>query len=189
MAGEKFQSFVPMRNTLTRLPLLDAVLTFFGGERVIFRRILAFIARKVRVVATQPLSINVICRYTGGMFLKCSTRKKDGKEHRSWSIVESRRISRGVVPRHVLYLGEINDSQRAAWQKSIEVFDEQQGQARQCALFPEDRLPAAADASAVQVRLNQLQLSRPRTWGACWLGDELWRELQLDTFLSPRVWV
>ena len=123
------------------------------------------------------------------MFLKCSTRKKDGKEHRSWSIVESRRISRGVVQRHVLYLGEINDSQRAAWQKSIEVFDEQQGQARQCALFPEDRLPAAADASAVQVRLNQLQLSRPRTWGACWLGDELWRELQLDTFFAPRLGV
>jgi transposase len=123
------------------------------------------------------------------MFLKCSTRKKDGKEHRSWSIVESRRVGRGVGQRHVLYLGEINDSQRAAWQKSIEVFDEQQGQARQCALFPEDRIPAADDAFAVQVRLNQLQLSRPRTWGACWLGDQLWRELQLDTFFAPRLGV
>ena len=122
------------------------------------------------------------------MFLKCSTRKKDGKEHRSWSIVKSRRVGRGVVQRHVLYLGEINDSQRAAWQKSIAVFDEQQGQARQCALFPEDRIPADA-ASAVQVRLNQLQLSRPRTWGACWLGDQLWRELQLDTFFAPRLGV
>lgn len=123
------------------------------------------------------------------MFLKCSTRKKDGKEHRSWSIVESRRVGRGVVQRHVLYLGEINDSQRAAWQKSIEVFDEQAGQARQCALFPEDRTPASGDASAVQVRLNQLQLSRPRTWGACWLGDQLWRELQLDTFFATRLGV
>jgi hypothetical protein len=121
------------------------------------------------------------------MFLKCSTRKKDGKEHRSWSIVESRRVGRSVVQRHVLYLGEINDSQRAAWQKSIEVFDEQQGQPRQCTLFPEDRTPAADDASAVQVRLNRLQLSRPRTWGACWLGDQLWRELQLDTFFAPRL--
>jgi len=123
------------------------------------------------------------------VFLKCSTRKKDGKEHRSWSIVESRRVGRGVVQRHVLYLGEINDSQRAAWQKSIEVFDEQQGQSRQCALFPEDRAPAVGDASAVQVRLNQLQLSRPRTWGACWLGDQLWRELQLDTFFAGRLGV
>ena len=65
------------------------------------------------------------------MFLKCSTRYKDGKEHRSWSIVESRRLGRSVVHRHVLYLGEINDSQRAAWQKAIAVFDEQEGQACQ----------------------------------------------------------
>ena len=121
------------------------------------------------------------------MFLKCSTRKKDGKEHRSWSLVESRRVGRSVVQRHVLYLGEINDSQRAAWQKSIAVFDAQQGQSRQCALFPEDRTPAADAASAVQVRLNQLQLSRPRTWGACWLGDQLWCELQLDVFFAPRL--
>lgn len=121
------------------------------------------------------------------MFLKCSTRKKDGKEHRSWSIVESRRLGRSVVQRHVLYLGEINDCQRAAWQKSIEVFDEQQGQTRQCALFPEDRPPLAGATSAVQVRLNELQLSRPRTWGACWLGDQLWRDLQLDTFFAPRL--
>ena len=121
------------------------------------------------------------------MFLKCSTRKKDGKEHRSWSIVESRRVGRSVGQRHVLSLGEINDCQRAAWQKSIEVFDEPQGQSRQCALFPEDRTPAADDASAVQVRLNQLQLSRPRTWGAGWLGDQLWRDRQLDTFFAPRL--
>lgn len=121
------------------------------------------------------------------MFLKCSTRRKDGKEHRSWSVVESRRVGRSVVQRHVLYLGEINDSQRAAWQKSIEVFDEAQGQSRQCALFPEDRAPAPDDAGAVQVRLSQLQLSRPRTWGACWLGDQLWRDLHLDTFFAPRL--
>jgi transposase len=119
------------------------------------------------------------------MFLKCSTRKKDGKEHRSWSLVESRRIGRSVVQRHVLYLGEINDSQRAAWQKSIAVFDEQQGESRQCALFPEDRTPACGELPAIHMRLDQLQLSRPRTWGACWLGDQLWRELQLDTFFAP----
>ena len=121
------------------------------------------------------------------MFLKCSTRKKDGKEHRSWSIVESRRLGRSVVQRHVLYLGEINDSQRAAWQRAVAVFDEQDGQTRQCALFPEDRTPAADDTPAVTVRLSQLQLSRPRAWGACWLGDQLWRELQLDTFFAARL--
>jgi len=123
------------------------------------------------------------------MFLKCSTRKKDGKEHRSWSVVESRRIGRHVVQRHVLYLGEINDSQHAAWEKAIAVFDEQDGQSRQCALFPEDRTPPATATLAVQVRLDQLQLSRPRSWGACWLGDQLWRELQLDTFFASRLGV
>jgi hypothetical protein len=68
-----------------------------------------------------------------------------------------------VVQRHVLHLGEISDSKRAARQKSIEVFDEQQGQSRQCALFPEDRTPPAGDPAAVQVRLDQLQLSHPRS--------------------------
>ena len=121
------------------------------------------------------------------MFLKCSTRKKDGKEHRSWSVVESRRLGRSVVQRHVLYLGEINDSQRAAWQKAIEVFDEDQGRCRQCALFPHDRTPPATGTPAVQVQLSGLRLCRPRMWGACWLGDQLWRDLQLDTFSAARL--
>ncbi len=121
------------------------------------------------------------------MFLKRSTRKKDGKEHRSWSVVESRRVGRGVVQRHVLYLGEINDSQRAAWQKAVEVCDDASGQHRQCALFPHDRPPPLSATPAVQVRLDQLQLVRPRSWGACWLGDQLWRELQLDAFFAARL--
>ena len=121
------------------------------------------------------------------MFLKCSTRLKDGKEHRSWSVVESHRIGRRVRQRHVLYLGEINDSQRLAWQKSIEVFDELQGQSRQCVLFPEDRNPPPSPTPAVQVCLDRLRLSHPRTWGACWLGDQLWRELHLDSFFAARL--
>ena len=60
------------------------------------------------------------------MFLRCKVRKKNGKEHRSWSIVENRRVAGGrVVQRHVLYLGEINDSQQLAWRKSVEMFPEQ----------------------------------------------------------------
>jgi len=118
------------------------------------------------------------------MFLKCSKRRKNGKVHRSWSIVENRRVGRGVVQRHVLYLGEINDSQRVAWEKSIAVFDEQDHQTRQCALFPQDRRPPVGGAPAVQVRLDQLRLARPRTWGACWLGDALWRELGLAEFFA-----
>lgn len=121
------------------------------------------------------------------MFLKCRIRKKDGKEHRSWSVVESRRFSDGkVAHRHVLYLGEINDSQRAAWQRSISVFDEASGQSRQLSLFPADRLPPDG-ADAVQVHLGRLRLERPRQWGACWLADELWRTLHLDDFFAARL--
>ena len=46
------------------------------------------------------------------MFLRCKVRRKDGKQHRYWSVVENTRTARGrVVQRHVLYLGEINDTQ------------------------------------------------------------------------------
>lgn len=124
------------------------------------------------------------------MYLKCSTRRKDGKEHRTWSIVESQRLSDGrCVQRQVLYLGEINDSQRAAWQKSIAVFDEERGTPVQMAIFPEDRLPQSvvADVEPIQIRLSGLSLHRPRQWGGCWLAIELWRELQLDRFWMEKL--
>ncbi|MEO7413081.1 MAG: IS1634 family transposase, partial [Opitutaceae bacterium] len=115
-------------------------------------------------------------------------RCKDGKVHRSWSVVESRRHGGGqVTQRQVLYLGEINDSQRRAWEKTITVFDEAQGATRQLALFPADREPPADGAEAVQVRLDALRLENPRQWGACWLGDQLWRTLHLDDFFGARL--
>ncbi len=122
------------------------------------------------------------------MFLKCSERRKDGKVHRSWSIVESRRYAGGkVAQHHVLYLGEINDSQRVQWERTIAVFDEREEETRQLALFPADRTPPAAGAEAVQVRLEAMRLERPRQWGACWLGDHLWRSLHLDDFFAARL--
>ena len=122
------------------------------------------------------------------MFLKCHERHKDGKTHRSWSIAESRRYAGGkVAHRHVLYLGEINDSQRLKWERSIAVFDERGGDERQLALFPSDRTPPAGGADALQVRLSELTLSHPRQWGACWLADHLWRALHLDDFFGARL--
>ena len=122
------------------------------------------------------------------MFLRCKTRRKDGKVHRSWSLVESRRVRGGrVVQRQVLYLGEINDSQQAAWRRTIEVFSEGQGVARQMALFPEGGAPALADDEVVQVRLADLQLRRPRQWGGCWLAAGLWDQLGLDAFWSAKL--
>ena len=122
------------------------------------------------------------------MFLRHRIRRKDGKEHRYWSIVENRRVSGGrTVQRHVLYLGEINDAQRAAWCRTIEAFDEGGHQARQIALFPEDRAAPALNCDVVHVRLSGLRLHRPRQWGACWLACHVWDQLRLDDFWSPRL--
>ena len=125
------------------------------------------------------------------MFLRCKVRRKDGKQHRYWSVVENTRTARGrVVQRHVLYLGEINDTQELAWRRSIEVLEEGATQPRTLSLFPEDRgAGVLADTSIVHVKLSQLQLRRPRQWGACWLALMLWRELQLDQFWSKRLGV
>jgi hypothetical protein len=122
------------------------------------------------------------------MFLKCRQRRKDGKTHRSWSIVESRRYAGSkVAHRHVLYLGEINDSQRVAWERTIAVIDERDGEARQLALFPADRTPPPGEVDTLQVRLRELSLAHPRQWGACWLADRLWQQLHLDTFFGARL--
>ena len=122
------------------------------------------------------------------MFLRVKRRFKDGKEHRYWSIVENRRC-RGnrVVQRQVLYLGEINDQQRAAWCKTIEVVQEGEEQPRQVAIFPADRNAPELSCDVVQVKLNELQLRRARQWGACWLAGELWGQLRLDDFWSERL--
>src|SRR2546425_6699628 len=123
------------------------------------------------------------------MFLRCKVRRKDGKQHRYWSVVENTRVAGGrVVQRHVLYLGEINDTQELAWRRSIEVLEDGAARPRTLSLFPEDRVEGLlTDASVVGVRLSELRLRRPRQWGACWLALMLWRELQLDQFWSKRL--
>ena len=109
------------------------------------------------------------------MFLRCHARIKDGKEHRYWSVVENRRCGRGeVVQRQVLHLGEINDTQHESWCRTIEVFDDKRERTLPLALFPADRqLPNFAAGFGVQVRLKEMELHRPRQWGACWLACEL----------------
>jgi transposase len=122
------------------------------------------------------------------MFLRSTTRKKDGKEHRYWSVVENRRVSGGgTVQRHVLYLGEINDSQQAAWSEAIEVFDEDDQTTKQVALFPEHRSAPVLDCDVIRIRIGEMRLCRPRQWGACWLSCYLWDRLRLDEFWNGRL--
>ena len=122
------------------------------------------------------------------MYLRPNHRIKDGKEHRYYTVVESRRLSSGkVAQKQVLYLGEINDSQQAAWRKTLEVFDEEQQRLTPLSLFPEDR-PVPADAlDSVQVKLGEMKLQRARPYGNCWLGCELWRQLELDRFWAEKL--
>jgi len=123
------------------------------------------------------------------MYLRCNRRFKDGKEHCYWNIVEAKRCADGrVVQRQVLYLGEINDSQREGWCRVIEAFDEDTQRHRQLALFPAEReVPEHAKGYGVKVRLDAMQLHRPRQWGACWLACQLYEQLGLDHFWQARL--
>lgn len=122
------------------------------------------------------------------MFLRCTTRKKNGKEHHYYSLVENRRVASGrVVQRHALYLGEINGTQQEAWRKTIEIFEEGKTRPRTIALYPEERIDPIKDENIVRIRLKDLSLHRARQWGGCWLAVELWEQLGLDRFWAERL--
>jgi len=122
------------------------------------------------------------------MFLRSTNRRKDGKDHRYFSIVENHRLAGGkTVQRTVLYLGEINDQQQAAWRRTLDVFIEDEERYATMSLFPDDReLPADA-LDSVPVKLSGLELRRPRVFGNCWLACELWHQLGLDEFWQQRL--
>jgi transposase len=122
------------------------------------------------------------------MFLRSIHRKKDGKDHRYFSIVENQRIAGNkTVQRTVLYLGEINDQQQAAWRKTLSVFDEEQQDYAELSLFPEDREVPHDALGGLQVKLSGLELRRPRVFGNCWLACELWQQLGLQEFWESRL--
>jgi hypothetical protein len=120
------------------------------------------------------------------MYLRFARRRKDGKE--APLLGHCRKLAlcgRSGLQRPVLYLGEINDSQHAAWCRVIEGFDEGSGRHRQLALFPAERaVPDQAKGFGVQVRLDAMELHRPRRWGARWLACHLSELLQLDRLFA-----
>ena len=122
------------------------------------------------------------------MFLRANKRIKDGKTHRYWSVVENRRIAGGrSVQKTLLYLGEINDSDRASWTRAIEAVDESD-RTQQIHLFAEDGNPSDELAHpSLKLCLDRIELARPRQWGGCWLAMELWDRLDLDAFWLPRL--
>lgn len=122
------------------------------------------------------------------MFLRQNNRRKNGKTHRYFSVVENRRTGSGTTTqRQVLYLGEINDSHQQAWRQTLSVFDEDRRQYCELSLFPDDRpLPPGA-LDAISVKLDQMELRRPRSFGDCWLGCWLWDKLQLSSFWNMQL--
>jgi transposase len=120
------------------------------------------------------------------MFLRPNRRSKDGKDHNYWSLVETVRTPDGPRQRTLCYLGELNSSAQGRWLRTIEVFNEQ-GEAQQLKLFPSHVEPPADDPQVARVLLNQVRLERTRQFGACWLGLELWKRLDLDSFFEEAV--
>ena len=122
----------------------------------------------------------------GKMFLRQHQRRKDGKEHSYWSLVETVRTSDGPRQRTLCYLGELNHSAHARWQKTVEVFNEQ-GEYTQLRLFPAE-VEAPADPDVARVLVKQVRVERTRRLGDCYLGLELWKRLQLEEFFA-RTWI
>jgi len=121
-------------------------------------------------------------------YLHCHHCFKNGKDHCYYSIAEKVKTRCGWIQRHLLYLGEINDSQKASWTKATEVFDPVLRQTLELALYPADQpVPEHAMDYGVQVRLEQFELHRPRQWGACWVACQLWDQLKLDEFWQERL--
>src|SRR3989440_601426 len=120
------------------------------------------------------------------MFLRSNHRIKDGKDHTYWSLVETVRTPGGPRQRTLCYLGELNGSAQARWLKTIEVFNEQ-GEAEQLKLFPSHIEPPEDDPQVARVLLNQVRLERTRQFGACYLGLELWKRLELDHFFEEAI--
>ena len=135
---------------------------------------------------TSPLRESTGGCKNAGMFLRNTNRHKNGKDHRYYSVVDTCRVRDGrTIQKTLLYLGEINDTQRAAWVRTIEVVEGRER--RQIALFPEDReIPAGVD-HGLKLRMERLELCHPRQWGACWLACVLWDTLGLSEFWRQRL--
>lgn len=111
------------------------------------------------------------------MYLRHTTRRKDGKVHTYWQLVRSVRMGRRVVQQTVAQLGEL-DAQGRARAKAL-------AQALVGGLTqPELFTRAAVAEEVVPVRLDRVRLERGRRFGDVWLGWTLWRALRLDTVLE-----
>jgi transposase len=117
------------------------------------------------------------------VFLKAHHRKKDGKKHQYYSLVESVRTSRGPQHRTLAYLGEVNASVESGWRKTVSVFN---GEGTECQLelFASDAPEIPSGERVVQVVLDRVRWERPRDFGEVFVAHELWKVLGLDDVLG-----
>ena len=122
------------------------------------------------------------------MFLRKTNRRKNGKVHTYWSVVESVRLSSGrVVQRHLHYLGEMSAAQIESWRKAVEPNRPEVETADLPNLIVETQTSPRANEDLIPLHLSEMRLRRPRQWGACWLAGLLWSELRLDRFWAERL--
>ncbi len=122
------------------------------------------------------------------MYLKKHRRKKNGKFNTYYSIAEKRKVSGGrYVEKMVLYLGEISDSQKKSWEKSIEIINEDNKPVYKSLFAYDQDDESFHDVDSIPVKLSKMKLENPRVFGNCWLGCEIWDMLGLDTFWSQRI--
>ena len=119
------------------------------------------------------------------MFLRLHERVKNGKEHTYWSLVETVRTADGPRQRTLCYLGELNSSTPARWQKTVEVFNEQ-GESTQLKLFPSEA-EAPDDPTVARVLVKKVRVERTPRFGDCYLGLDLWKRLGLDEFFAQHL--
>jgi transposase len=116
------------------------------------------------------------------MFLRRCERKKSGKKHTYWALVESIRTARGSRQRIVAYLGELKKSEKNGWAHLARRLNPEERP--QPSLFDPPAYTDFADDEPVLVKLKSIRLERLHDFGDVWLALGLWRLLGLDTLLS-----
>jgi hypothetical protein len=107
------------------------------------------------------------------MYLRRCYRRKDGKRHAYWALVESYRTTRGPRQRVVAWLGVMDERGRLGLKRCAE-----KNTAYQTGLF------TTAEPEWVEVDVKRVRVERSRKFGGPWLGRELLRRLELDRFLE-----
>lgn len=123
------------------------------------------------------------------MFLRRCERRKNGKKHTYWALVESYRTAKGSRQRVVSYLGELAAGEKPGWAKLGRHLDGQRKRQRpQLSLFdPPPPVEQMHDDEPVLVRLRGVRFERLRAFGDIWLAWGLWRTLGLDELLEELI--